>query len=219
MKILAIESAVAEGSIAIIHDDERAVLQTGNGASRAERILQIIANLLEQAGLSMDELDLIAVSSGPGSYSGIRIGMSTALGLRDSLDIRSIGVPLLTAMSSAAIGDGSVICAVPIGKNDVAWQLFGTATLGKRGAAAEPCLSSLSSFAKVLVGGPSTGVLFAPGEILERVKDAIPDNVTCVDAGKGLAEYVGRFAMVNIGTDDSMRPVYLRNQDGPSRSF
>ena len=219
MNILAIESAVADGSIAIIRDHEPALVHAGDGASRAGRILPIISALLKQAGVSKDELDLIAVATGPGSYSGIRIGMSTALGLRDSLGTRSVGISVLAAMSSAVPANGPAICAVPVGKNDVAWQPFGPAAGGHREATAKARLSRSSTFALQL-GGFHDSVLFAPGEVLACIKGSRPDDLLCMDSGTALAEYIGRFAAAGGGENgDSMNPIYLRNQDAPTRSF
>jgi tRNA threonylcarbamoyladenosine biosynthesis protein TsaB len=218
MNVLAIESAVGEGSIAILRDGSPIAVHEGEGASRAERILPIIAALLQRSKLSNADIDLIAVSAGPGSYSGIRIGMATALGLRDSLGVRSVAISVLEAMSDAAPTDRPLQCAVPVGKNDIAWQSFGSKASGTRVAVSEPSLSSVATFTSHLaVVEPSD--LFAHTEALDRIKGSISERVVCVDAGTTLANYLGQFAAGGTTAAGSMRAIYLRNQDATRRSF
>jgi tRNA threonylcarbamoyl adenosine modification protein YeaZ len=214
MNILAIESAVADGSMALLHNGGPAKLHNGNGAARAERILPIVSKLLDDAGISKHQLDLIAVSTGPGSYSGIRIGMATALGLRDALGIPCVGISVLTAMASAFREVTRRICAVPVGKNDIGWQLFDSDPTAD---AAPPQVSSFSTFVTVL-SSHKDSTLFAPDEVLVRVKARLHECV-CFDAGTNLAEYIGQRAATSVTTAESMHPIYLRNQDGPARAF
>ena len=212
MNILAIESAVADGSIALIRDGEPSIVHEGNGASRAERILPIISELLEVGGISKHQLELIAVSRGPGSYSGIRIGMSIAQGLRDALAIPCVGVPVLTAMGAGFPAGTPAVCAVPVGKNDVGWQLFDAGFEVR-----PPQLTSLTTFLSMLAAA-SGRTLFASHDILIRVEASLAD-VASLDAGKNLAEYVGRFAARSDAVGETMHPIYLKNQDSPPRAF
>ena len=100
--ILSIESAVAGGSVALISADRQTILRHDrNECSRAEKIISVVGSLLEEAGLTLPDLTMIAASTGPGSYSGIRIGLSTALGLTSALNIHIVGVSVLEAMANA----------------------------------------------------------------------------------------------------------------------
>ena len=209
--VLAIESAVANGSIAVFMEGQTSVVHAAEGAARAERILSIVEEILQESGLALDKLDRIAVSIGPGSYSGIRIGMSTALGLRDALGISCIGVPVLAAMAEAAPDSGPVTCAVPVGKNDVAWQPYGASKADRRESVCEPQLCSVIKFASELSLMPGTA-LFAHTNLLDRMAGAIPPETKAMDAGSRLAEYVGRFAMRWPDGEGTMKPIYLRNQ-------
>lgn len=67
--------------------------------SHAEKLHSFILEVLKQAGKSMEDIDAIAVSKGPGSYTGLRIGVSTAKGLCFALDKPLISVPTLDSMS------------------------------------------------------------------------------------------------------------------------
>jgi tRNA threonylcarbamoyladenosine biosynthesis protein TsaB len=216
--ILSIESAVADGSIAIARKGLPEIVHTGEGASRAERILSIVQSLIEQSGLSLSDLDLIAVSIGPGSYSGIRIGMSTALGLRDALGVKCVGVPVLTAMAYGSPIQSPLICSIPVGKGDIAWQAFEASASNTPHALSPPRLASASTFSAELTKSTDR-VLFAHTEVLARIDDGIPDEIQRVDAGTGLATYVARFAEHIDADTDSLRPIYLRNQEAAARSF
>ena len=80
--LLAIESAIAGGSIALFKDDYIVCgASGGNFVSRAEDLLPRIIDLLGDAGITVGQLKRVAVSLGPGSYTGLRIGIATVMGL------------------------------------------------------------------------------------------------------------------------------------------
>ncbi len=121
--ILAIEAAIGGGSLAIIRRDGFEVSISG-GISRAESILQQIEVVTDREGISLSDLNSIAVSLGPGSFTGIRIGIATALGLRRALSIECMGVSTLEAMAYAAPNQGRTIPVIPTGRNLFAVQEF-----------------------------------------------------------------------------------------------
>lgn len=216
--ILSIESAVAGGSVALFSAGRGTFLRhEGNDCSRAEKIISVVGSVLEEAGLMLSDLDMVAASTGPGSYSGIRIGLSTALGLTSALDIPLVGVSVLEAMANAAECATPVIAAVPVGKSDVAWQPFEVRRNGNRKAEKHPVLMSSSSFIDNLKLVPDY-TLFAHAALLERLAGLIPENISWMDAGNGLAEYVGRFASEQDDPATPPRPIYLRNSDTAFRT-
>jgi len=98
--ILQIETATTVCSVALSKDGETlSVKQINERNIHAEVITLFIDELLKQTGLSYNQLDAIAVSSGPGSYTGLRIGVSTAKGLCFALDKPLIAVETLEAMA------------------------------------------------------------------------------------------------------------------------
>jgi tRNA threonylcarbamoyladenosine biosynthesis protein TsaB len=212
--ILAIESAVAGGSVAVIRGQEDTVAtREGLDCSRAEKLLSIISELLNEANVQLGDIDLIAVSTGPGSYSGIRIGISTALGLSNALNLQCAGVSVLDAIASEArISSGSFIVAIPVGKNDVAWRGFSTIESGEHRPSAPSQLLSSESFIDQLNAFKDTPLL-AHTDLLQLLSGRIPETTPWVDAGASLAESVGRFAARQDPLDRSVRPIYLRNKD------
>ena len=78
MKILAIDSSSAPASIAITENDALVGEFTINiGKTHSEKLLPLVDQLLDAVDLSMDDIDAFAISQGPGSFTGVRIGVST----------------------------------------------------------------------------------------------------------------------------------------------
>jgi len=99
--ILHLETATTNCSVSIAKDGEMLVLKENNAAnySHSEQLHIFIKEALEEASLSFSDLDAVAISKGPGSYTGLRIGVSSAKGLCFSLDIPLISVPTLQSMA------------------------------------------------------------------------------------------------------------------------
>jgi len=103
--ILQIETATASCSVALAKDGDVLGFKQVNGRNlHAEVITRFVEELITGAGFSYNNLDAIAVSCGPGSYTGLRIGVSTAKGLCFALDKPLIAVETLAAMAEGAAG-------------------------------------------------------------------------------------------------------------------
>ncbi|PJJ84160.1 tRNA (adenosine(37)-N6)-threonylcarbamoyltransferase complex dimerization subunit type 1 TsaB [Mucilaginibacter auburnensis] len=106
--ILQIETATTVCSVALANRGELiAVKEVNERNVHAEVITVFIDELLNKAGIKYGELDAIAVSSGPGSYTGLRIGVSTAKGLCYALSKPLIAVETLEAMASGFAAEGN----------------------------------------------------------------------------------------------------------------
>lgn len=98
--ILCIETSTAVCSVALVDKgDVIAVRESLDGQNHAEKITVFIDEMMEEARISYKELDAVAVSMGPGSYTGLRIGVSTAKGFCYALDRPLIAVDTLAAMA------------------------------------------------------------------------------------------------------------------------
>jgi tRNA threonylcarbamoyl adenosine modification protein YeaZ len=115
--ILAFDTATDVATVALARDGD--VL--GERASRAVRVLQDVEGLLEAAGLGSNEVEGIAVGTGPGSYTGLRMGLVTARTLSFSLGVPVAGVSTLDALAAGAPD------AVPVidGKRQEVFTLVG----------------------------------------------------------------------------------------------
>ncbi|MCI5754240.1 MAG: tRNA (adenosine(37)-N6)-threonylcarbamoyltransferase complex dimerization subunit type 1 TsaB [Clostridiales bacterium] len=115
MLILALESSAKAASAALCRDG-RLLAQTvqNNGLTHSRTLLPMVDSLLQGAGLKLAELDAVAVACGPGSFTGVRIGVSTVKGLCWGAELPAVGVSTLEAMAwnGAAAPEGAVICCV-----------------------------------------------------------------------------------------------------------
>ena len=107
MLTLAFDTATAVATSALVDDDE--VL--GERVSRAQTLLEDVDALLRQAGAHPADLDRLAVGLGPGSFTGVRIGLAVARGLALSLDVPGSGVSTLAALAAGAPGAVPVVDA------------------------------------------------------------------------------------------------------------
>lgn len=125
---ISIESAIAGGSLSLykknIENFVNIKTVSSNGdRSRAEDIVPLIASLLEDQGSDIADLSRIIVSAGPGSYTGIRIGIATALGIADSRGIPLSKISLLAAIAFSS-GNERSATIVPVGRGTMCVQAF-----------------------------------------------------------------------------------------------
>ena len=103
--ILHIETATTCCSVALSEKEQiLAFKELDQGYTHAENLHSFIKDVMEQAGKQMKDLDAVAVSKGPGSYTGLRIGSSTAKGIAYGLNIPLIAVDTLQVMSAMVAG-------------------------------------------------------------------------------------------------------------------
>ena len=107
MLVLAFDTATGVATSALVDGDE--VL--GERLSRAQTLLEDVDALLRQGGAHPRDLDALAIGIGPGSFTGVRIGLAVARGLALSLDLRGGGVSTLAALAAGAPGALPVIDA------------------------------------------------------------------------------------------------------------
>ncbi len=99
---LHIETATVICSVALSKNSEiLAVKSLNEGYKHAENILVLVHEILEQAQCKINDIDAVVVSAGPGSYTGLRIGMSTAKGICYALDKKLVAVDTLEIIAAA----------------------------------------------------------------------------------------------------------------------
>lgn len=101
--ILALETATACGSVAVTRGGCVVCEHTlSSGTTHSHRLLETVSFVLDQAELTWDDLDLVAVSIGPGSFTGLRIGLATAKGICFASGLPLAGIPTLDGLAAQA---------------------------------------------------------------------------------------------------------------------
>ena len=119
MKILSIESASLVASAALTEDDILLAECTSNfKKTHSETLLPMIDQVLKMTDTEPASLDAVAVSEGPGSFTGLRIGASTAKGLAYALNIPIIGVSETDALAYGMYGSACILCPILDARRD-----------------------------------------------------------------------------------------------------
>lgn len=207
---LAIEAAIEGGSLALV--SEGSVLlewQSSEKVARSEELLLRISELLDQADLSKEEIGAIAVSRGPGSYTGIRIGLATAMGLARSLNIPCVGISALRAVAVAnSAASPKSLVVLPIGRSGYAWQMFES-----DGSVGTPETGTLDEFETSRLANDKRPVILAYESAYTVLcpRDADPgssDLWTIV--GRNIASAVGTAALIY---NEGLEPFYARETE------
>ena len=113
MLTLAFESSAKAASVALCEDDRliSQVIQC-SGLTHSRTLLPMAEDLLKNAETEMKQIDCFAVAHGPGSFTGIRIGISTVKGLAWAAEKPCVGVSTLAAMAWNGLAAGGLVCAV-----------------------------------------------------------------------------------------------------------
>ncbi|NLN81215.1 MAG: tRNA (adenosine(37)-N6)-threonylcarbamoyltransferase complex dimerization subunit type 1 TsaB [Clostridiales bacterium] len=128
MNILAIESSAGPASCAVYRDGKLLACSSINtGLTHSQTLIPMVSDTLKNAGLDIKNIDLYAVAAGPGSFTGIRIGVAAVKGLAFTDKKPCIGVSTLAAMTRMTQGipfDGIVCAAMDARCNQVYTALF-----------------------------------------------------------------------------------------------
>lgn len=127
MKILALESSATACSAALCEDGQLIAQNWQNsGLTHSRTLLPMVEDMLKNCGASLDDVDVVAVAAGPGSFTGLRIGVATAKGLAWPGDKPCAPCSTLESMawSLAHLKDTIVVCAMDARRNQVYNALF-----------------------------------------------------------------------------------------------
>lgn len=191
--ILNIETATKNCSVAIAKNGETVLCKeiAEEGYSHAEKLHVFIEEAISEAGITVQDLVAIAVSQGPGSYTGLRIGVSAAKGLCFALNIPLIAVDTLqTLASQAKVTDGKIISMLDARRMEVYSEIFNANLEVEREIQAE--VITEDSFAEY------KDVLYFVGDCTEKCKPVLTkDNFVFLEDIK----YPSASAMSKISFD------------------
>lgn len=118
MRVLSIDTSSNICGIAILEDKKNInEISQNNGLTHSESLMPIIKETLENLDLTLTDIDLIVCDKGPGSFTGIRIGVATAKAFSDSLNITTIGISSLETLAYN-VKENGIICSLIDAKND-----------------------------------------------------------------------------------------------------
>lgn len=192
MLTLAFDTATAWGRFALAEDGRLLAERPHNVmGSYADALLPVIAGVLAEAGRSLDQVETVAVTAGPGSFTGVRIGLATAKGLAYGLGARLVTEPTLAAMAAALLAEWPEReLAVPV-LDARRGELF-AAVYRRRGAWVEP------------LAAPAA---LAPAAWWERIQAALAGREEPVWGGGGLGLLVGEGSRLRAGLAERGEPV------------
>ncbi len=211
-RVLAIDAALAACSAAVLVDGGVVAHRLEAMArGHAERLLPMVRETMAKAGLGFDALDLIAVTVGPGHFTGLRVGLAAAQGLALAVGRPLAGVTTLEAIAAAApAGATPLVVALESKRADLYLQVFvGGRPFGVPAALTPEAFAAtkLPPGALALAGDGAARlepVLAAAGRTIRRVGPDAPDAAT-----------VARLAAGRHGTSAALAaaPLYLRPPD------
>lgn len=201
MFILGIETTGKIGSVAIIDENGRTVNRvTTDSMSHLRELVPMIKELVDELGISLNELDAIAVSVGPGSFTGIRIGLATAKTLAQTLGKKCISVNSLEIFKEKADSDNKVSVIYNARRGQVYGAIYG------------------NDGSEILAPGP-----YMLDEVLEVAEEY--DDIKWY--GDGVIAYADRLSSMNIAEADEInqsadmvcRCACLKLEDGELLDF
>lgn len=217
---IAIDTSTDTAGIALVENGRILAELTWNcGKNHTVQLLPNLNYLLEQNSLSLESADCIIVARGPGSYNGLRVGISTARGLAYSLSIPIVGISTLEVEAWQHAGTGLPVCPMlNAGREEVATALYRMTDDGWT-QLEEEHLSNIDD----LCSGIQIKTVFC-GEyvykIADELKEKLGDNAVIVSPAAGLrrAGFLAELGLKRIVAGDyddtaTLQPNYFR---GPS---
>jgi tRNA threonylcarbamoyladenosine biosynthesis protein TsaB len=123
--ILSVETATLSGSVCVSRGDEiLGVVSGDSGISHSNTLLGDVDRLLAETQIALPQIDLFAVATGPGSFTGLRIGIATIKALAATLDRPTAGIPTLEAVALSGGVSAETVALLPAGRGEVFAQLF-----------------------------------------------------------------------------------------------
>lgn len=213
--ILSVETATLAGSVSLSRGEEVLVALAGDsGVSHSNTLLHDIDRLLSEARVDLSEIDLFAVATGPGSFTGLRIGIATVKGLAATLDRPIVGIPTLEAVAHAAGPSARSVALLPAGRGEVFAQLFsvsgdGVVTAVDQATHISPqrLLEKYGSLADVRwcgEGAVANKAMIENGEIVPPVKK-LSVHVALLA--------LTRFREQKLDRPDALQAIYVRPSD------
>ncbi len=215
MKILGIDSSSISGCAGVQIDGK--IVADGfvnNGLTHSQTLLPLINEVLNKANLKAKDIDLIGITKGPGSFTGLRIGMATAKGLAAVYDTKCVAISTLEAIAQTADVYNGIICAVMDARCKQVYNALFKCENGNltricedRAISIEQLENELSNFNdKVILCGDGTEVC---KKTFVKVKPLIADEEYRLPKANAICALSEKY-MNDAVASEKLTPVYLR---------
>jgi len=215
MRVLAIDTALEACSAAVLDTEHGAIAAHESRPmvrGHAEALIPLIARVLERARLTFSEIDRIAVTTGPGSFTGLRVGISAARGIALATDKPAVGLSTLAAFAAPFIAADDtlpVVVAIDARHDHVYLQAFGPGgrtLVAARLVPLREALRAAATGAPRLVG-TAANLLAAAWPAGERAPTVVEQR-QAPDI-----DWVARLGAAVVETGSPPKPLYLRAPD------
>ena len=219
--ILAVETATLAGSIAITRGAQVIGGLNGNPeVSHSNTLLADLDGLLNRTGVKLADIDLFAVAAGPGSFTGLRIGIATVKALAATLGRSCAAIPTLQSVALSGGVSNTTVALLPAGRGEVFAQSFAVSTGGAVVAqddaahiAPRKMIEKYGSFERVLWCGEGA---IAQRELIESAAGGKEWRIAPLP--ENLAQHVATLALRSFSEDqlvapDALQAIYVRPSD------
>jgi tRNA threonylcarbamoyladenosine biosynthesis protein TsaB len=215
MRVLAIDTALAACSAAVLDTRHVAVMASETlplTRGHAEAVMPLIARVMDQAGIEFADVDRIAVTTGPGSFTGLRVGISAARGIALAANKPAVGLSTLAGYAAPLIAEddsSTVVAAVDARHDNVYLQVFGP---GGR-TVVSPRVATVREAVRAATVSPARIVGSGAELIAAKWPTSEPPPLLVEQLG---APDIGWIARLGAAADDGHgppKPLYLRAPD------
>jgi len=214
MLILGIETSGQRGSVALCRDEEvLEVLRFPKGGRHARDIMQAVERVVERARVSKDDVEAVAVSEGPGSFTGLRVGVTCAKTLAHVLGWQAVGVPSLEVLVENVDAEATG-CAAACPLRDARRHfVYGTVFEHEGGRWVDRTGVMAGAPEEVLARIPAGALVFGSGvkaypEVFEAARGARL-RVGEDELAEGRAEHVARLGLARLREGKAAPPMQL----------
>jgi tRNA threonylcarbamoyladenosine biosynthesis protein TsaB len=219
MLILAIDTALDACAAAVLDTDAGKIIAQESQAMKrghAEALMPLIARVMKASGVAFTSLDRVAVTTGPGSFTGLRVGLSAARGIGLAADKPVVGLTTLTAYAAPFVGENSehpILSAIDARHDYVYFQMVS----GDGGSLVKPKVAPIAEALEAARLSAPHLVGNAAGILAERwPADAPPPSKVDVQPAPDITWVAWLGAAVSPETAPA-RPYYLRAPDAKPR--
>ncbi|MGE7370746.1 tRNA (adenosine(37)-N6)-threonylcarbamoyltransferase complex dimerization subunit type 1 TsaB [Neorhizobium sp. NPDC001467] len=215
MIVLALDTAGIDCSVALYDAASDRILSVQTemiGKGHAEKLMAQIEAALAEAAITLQDVGRIAVTIGPGSFTGIRVGVAAARGLALSLGIEAFGITTLETMAAhhlAGSGPHPVVAAMDAKRGEIYAQPFGAdgSAIDEPRALTPHAVAELAARHGAILSGTGAMAIAAAtsGEAGEPAAQAVPDRFDIAT--------VAKLGASKPGGSEKPKPLYLRGPD------